>query len=457
MREIYSSNNELNSLEKPKLEPHLAEKITELSEKVPEIAEKYDLIASHATVIVEALDIQDEFFASNNVNDHLTFIALAHHLATGLDHAKTEEEATYIIDFVANSARLVAWEHADNLEGLKQELGMEGHNYETVIATFERHTDIELTVALQTTIDRHDLLEPIRQRLGLTEETENPFRVIALDIDSNKETPESHAWLEDFQKGVNVSRPLNACTQKLKDGHLIALSKEIAQDIIKTYANHDPARRKSITPDVTRTLEHEYVHCQKDIGNALGDLNIFEELRATYFSRGATYSALRNIDTALELLTGYSIKEELAKTHTQDDPHQFLYGFINHFGLERTLRLSSVYNCPTTNEYEARLSAYAGNYDTILAELYEDIATDPQLLAAATQRLRKFFIRNCDGSPKQNHLYNLPTMNRLIDNSVSPEELQELERQRRQRKDLEKRYHAATVESYERLKRLGIE
>jgi hypothetical protein len=388
--------------------------MSELAERMPEVAEQQDTIRQYGGELVRDFGVHPEVF--DNPANTMFLSALAQRL-TALENGREDmSRDAYIGEktFIANTTVLLAGRRSDHFPEYKDLLSIEDTISDVEYGkTLDRFTNKEVTADLQTAID-NGLLAEVQQRLGITEDNEDPFVLHVLNVGEQRVL---HGMMPVSQNSVEMTseqRSEEVADIKLYEGYTADLAKQseafkqqigmteipiawavrlddgsrhfsialpTAEKLLYgdqkrsfTYSTQDLAQEKAI-------VEHEYAHTQGTSmcpdGNIAFGLS-FEERRAEQMANNKMgyQDAKGFIDIDLQALTGINVTQEvITGTEKGGDGQKFWVAYARALGLQAALEVAlAIPDSYVRNEYplQKEVNEYLGGYNGVEQRLYEN-------------------------------------------------------------------------------------
>lgn len=373
---------------------------------VPEVGQNRERIQAAVSEMLARFEIK------NSVLDDPARALLLCGLAEKWD---TDEGQRYAADVLS----LIADQHSHALETRfvdeAHQAGEHVNNSEGLEATIDSFTNRPITEALKGAFD-HGMLEGVRERLGVSKETEDEFeiRVLniaghngdftefspgkypmydALDVEGWKEADAE--WQQDkrqidaWQKGLTErgqqymkqagmkSMPA-AWVTTLDDGRRIMCLKLTTAELLLESALPEEERMfsQSEIAKATAVVEHEYTHTQSratEGQQAYMGLNI-EELRAEHFSGNtAGYLDAKGFFADIKAVTGFDMTERFDERQRGGSVAELLADLANATSLSTMVEIAGLQPVAYrgANPMFERMYEAVGGYDGVLARLLE--------------------------------------------------------------------------------------
>jgi hypothetical protein len=380
------------------------ENLHEFAHIIPEMSEKKLQIAQEGRWLIDRLDVPSEFFEDKARG--LVFSSIASRYAEsrtieGKEAQKKEDEflATAAVALVSNFKK-------PNNEKVQAE---DAHK----LAVYDKYTDNKLSQEIAEAIN-NGLLSDVQERMGITEENEDPYEVRVLTLDNedgsnsyglvapivewdeNKSFEENRQAMnendierslireqqqgltergKDFNSELGEDEGLQlaqAWVTKLNGKTLLCISMPLAEKLLdpaltdnaKFYTEDERARDMAL-------LEHEYVHTQGGM-NLDGELAFgigAEELRAEHFSGNKHgYMDIKGFFTDLSLVTGFDMREVFNEMPKGGEAY-YSYAFLaRELGLNSMLEIMSIAPrnyCEDPDKPQTRMNQYLGGFDGV--------------------------------------------------------------------------------------------
>lgn len=382
----------------------------ELSELVD--ASTLELITERGAELIDLYQISPELFESPVHS--LMFAAIAKRAGEiPADNAAGQE-------FIADATMLLALQHSSRYESIKDAIDTGSGDGPELAATYDKFTDQELTAKMERAIEA-GLLADVKERLGVTEENEDPYVVRVLDLSDeyslraleptfpNDPTPEESAVyqaeaasfndykaamlanLNQFamESGVEGRIP-PAWNIQVEGKTVLCLPSSVAKVLL------DPSAIKSSRftlienegeysdqAQLRSTIEHEYAHTQG--GVALGREVYFgmtsEEIRVENVSGNKNgYLDAKIFVRQLEVMTGFDTAGYFSRNGRQASEH-FFSDMASVVGIDAMLEIALVppsQYLEATRPIQQSVNNYLGGYNGVLTRLNEKTRDDPK-------------------------------------------------------------------------------
>lgn len=331
-----------------------------------------------------------------------------------------------LFEFLADSTLLIAQDYVDeHFEDVVMEMKQEANgpfSDEHKIAVLEKYRSEELTDALNERIRRDDLLGTVRDKLGITEETEKPFELVVLSkaqddlmvygFDSGYDFP---VWSDEdktYDQKVELARQASDewDNKDTWEKGLLKRGKEFSQEFDGGDENYmafvstlngvtylcmsaDTAEKIAYSDDIEHRanhytdddfvqdvaiLNHEYVHTQSDLrlDNLLG-VNI-EERRAEFFSgEKLGYQDIKSLFQDIRLATGFDITKTMAGLPNGGSAEQVYSALGLAVGIDMlvdvTLAVPEAYYSNQSSAVVRNVFDQIGGYDGVVNQLYNSL------------------------------------------------------------------------------------
>lgn len=338
---------------------------------VLELYRNVDSIRSLGHALIECSDIEPDFFDEKPAA--LVFAAIAKGFADGTSRPSRKA-------FLRSSLTTLTHQHS-----IMQMVFYAREQQASVTdkqqhALYDEYTDREMTDELQACAASGEL-DGVRERLGLSADTERPFRILVLDVGSefahegmaDREEPDRLARTKDFMTkwAMPANEELPPAWATVPDDGVatICIPKPLAMKIVDPSVIRNSAYKRL---DADRAiLEHEYVHTQVRLLIANGLIGIMpHELAAEEFSGNLNgYQNMKSLAGGIEDLTGYSMMEDIRAVSKGEISLYDMYAHIaNAVGLEFMLQIamcSAGYGLRRPNVLRQQINAYTGSYTKI--------------------------------------------------------------------------------------------
>lgn len=374
-------------------------------------------LARLAEVLVHEFEIEPGVLLERR--NRLLLVAIANELgdeSLGEAEAKAKAKGSSVSDMIAlafGKKTCFKDEFHKLTHGYGQvagEMGAMSLEYRTRTA-YETLTNPEVTADLNKYIQTNDDFAALRQRLGVTLETQAPFKLRVLNIGND-------STMYGWQPGVDwLNAPddralaqheaQTARAQELRDNEarLIAeIGVEPDHGLAPAWVNTDsegsmtlcvplPTAEKLLHQNVERAsyydkragaaenqavLLHEFTHTQSRVvrGDHIGLGIALEELRAEHFSGDLHgYTEIKRYFSSIQAIYGYSPKDffESGEAYDADD---FEIDIARNLGLEGYLDAMTVMPLayskdPTANVFMKRLAQSNGGIDEHFSRMYD--------------------------------------------------------------------------------------
>jgi hypothetical protein len=353
-----------------------------LSQDLPEIAEKRELILQGGQELIDEWQIKPEFF--DDRSRAVFFAAIAERNATVNTSGNTSNTAYKEKEFIANVTTMLAAPYSEYSEELQRAINPEDtYKDEVIDALYDKFTNKEVTAELQTALD-DNLLHNVRQRLGVTDENEDPYtlRVINVGQDSTmygmrpslpanhfslkSDDPLMQAYWEDmasfklYEKGIQRNTeeflgstgkdtiPVAWVTHGDNGEAALNLPLPTAEKLLhadEILLDDNEFSNKDYVAEAQATLEHEYAHTQGGLFvNGLSFGIMAEERRAELMSgdKMGYQDAKGLIDVDMAALTGVLAAEYMKAHEKGGNPEEFYPLIAKKLGMQSALEFALV-------------------------------------------------------------------------------------------------------------------
>lgn len=382
-------------------------------------------VQESAGILAGEFGIKPEFFEGDHGSARsMLLFSLGAKLLNAERTGQNARTQPALYEFLADATLLIAQDYVDEqfkdiVKGMKLEASGP-YSDEHKIEVIEKYRSRELTDALKERIERDDLLGLVRDKLGITEETEKPFELVVLSkaqgdsmvygfdsgIDypvwsdetktydqkveqaaqASEEWDNKDKWEEGLLKrGREFSQEFDgggqnymAFVSTLNGTTYLCMSADTAEKI--AYREDTEHRANYYTDDDLAEdiaiLRHEYVHTQSDlrIENLLG-VNI-EERRAEFFSGDKLgYQDIKSLFQDINFATGLDITETMADLPNGGTAEQVYSALGQAVGIDNlvdvTLAVPEAYYNDQSSAVVRNVFDYIGGYDGVVSCLYD--------------------------------------------------------------------------------------
>lgn len=417
-----------------------ARAVTEVAAFVPEVAEKQASIERSGREVIDTFGLKPELF--EDPARSLVFTTIADRWSQLPTEQEDNEAARSERHFLTDAVTLLGSEYSDSLAAVAHEHNTQedGVDDATALKVYERYTDPTLTKEMKAAID-DGMLSQVKERLGITEDNEEPYELRVLSIDSKGSTGHGLVastldW-ENLPKDYKESRSIINAHEKerqdVKDYHdgLQARALEMAKEMgteelfAPAWVDHRkdgskilcismPLAEKLLDPGLTKNakyyteedwgrdfaiLEHEYTHSQ-------GGMNIdasvkfginLEELRAEHFSGNKQgYQDIKGLFLDTWVASGFDVKEMFDKLPKGGTQTEIYAAMANHLGLRNTLDMLLAaprnYIQSQSDVFQVEAFNYIDGYDGPISRIIEDEAAagrGEQMMERVDQRVKR--------------------------------------------------------------------
>jgi hypothetical protein len=324
--------------------------------------ENPEFLSAQIDALINEFGIEDEAFRSGR--DKLLITAIAHDLGEqplGQNKAKSDRAADMIALTFGDKSRLK--------DAVKEAEYAPGFSERRTFEAYEVLNHQERSEELATYIENDEAFALVRERLGITPETQVPFTVRVLNIGDDLA---QYGWQPDidwdnlsYEEAAEQDNTRHDQAEALKQNqhylvHESGYSEEdafppvwvyYAEDGSKTLCIPLPTAEKVLYPDAERAfyydhdrdyaadkayLLHEFTHTQKPIlrSHSIGLGVGLEELRAEHFSGDKHgYIDIKRYYRSMQVLYDYSPKSSL-ESQGSFDPEAFELEMAQMVGLE---------------------------------------------------------------------------------------------------------------------------
>ncbi len=372
-----------NQAEHGETEKAFFEDIDKWGGAIPELGERKDQAKEAGAEIIADFDIQPSLFEDSGRS--IVFAALADRYGQLQSGESRRSSKVAEKEVIADAVFLLAKDHFDGFDEIKAELQEEENpgqlSEQRRVEVYDKYTDRRMTTELTQSIE-NGLLVGVRERLGVTEDNEDPFNVRVLSIlpgnediglESNDlDWGEIQEWREGLKArqdamheelGMSTSAP--AWVTELDGTTTLVVSMPLAEKLLypevtegAQYYKEADARKD------LATLEHEYTHTQGGL-HVDRDLSFgiaLEERRAEYFSGDEHgYRDVKDFFDDLSFASGFEVRTHLFdQQDLKGGNHEAVFvELANQFGVQGMLEilaaLPSPYDVEQSNELRANL------------------------------------------------------------------------------------------------------
>lgn len=398
----------------------------ELAELVD--ADTVEAIKDSGAELIEAFKINPELFDSKIHT--LLFAAIAKRASEiSIDDQAGQE-------FIADATMLLALQHSDRYDQVKDTIETDDEDGPERVAAYDKFTDQELTKQVEVAI-KSGLLDGVRQRLGVTDDNEDPYEIRVLDLGDEsslmglqpsvpQDMSDSNAWaiyekdneayeaykttmlanLDSFAVDSGIGGRIPAAWNVQVDGKtVLCLPSPTAKMILdgnaiksRWYTRRETEGDNSYESDLFALVEHEYAHTQ---GGVALDRNVFygitaEEFRVENASGNKHgYRDAKIFMRQVAVLTGFDATEYFDNNVKGGGGH-FFQDMASVVGIDAMLEIALV--PPSTYIEDTRkmhqsVNEHLGGYNGVLTRLYDNAKNDAGMqerMDAFKTRMRTF-------------------------------------------------------------------
>jgi hypothetical protein len=410
-----------------------------------ELGGKKEKILEAGAELTEQFGLTEKFFGDEVRS--MMFASIANEYADLKDADVDTAKRTAHMEYIADLTVLLAGQESAYRDVYEQSIFRADFEIsaDAEQAVYERYTNQEVSRELTEAIQSGGLIDEVKEKMGITKESEAPFEIHVLNImdahangavgmlpsrpdilkdDSIPETdPEKRKAVEDhaytaaaYKKYIDdlsanstrfieetgdVEAPPPAWVARINGTNLLCLPLPYAEKVLyKDEKRSDGYMEESYERDLA-FLKHEYVHTQNVV---MSDRNSFfgmglEELRAEYFSgEKQGYYDIKRHFTYTGKAAGFnprSIFETYGPEHPYS-PADFYAQLAAKSGLDGALdamlALPNAYmSSPKVNRLMASIQSYVGGMSGLQEKAWHRVESKgPQEVAAAEERMKEF-------------------------------------------------------------------
>jgi len=399
-----------------------------------------ELIVDAGNELISDFGVKEGLFDSEVGS--IMFVSLANEYANlkNVDNSNFGAVAAHK-EFIANTLVFLAGEHSDFSELAEEEKSPVSENGQVQI--LDKYTNHQVSEELTRVLKGSDVLGSVRAKMGIDVETEQPFEVRVLNIDSEGGTgthgmspsypekissgelsvgdDEYKQLIADFdyssegfkkyqadllRKGKNYAQDMGmegdfppAWVTHLDGKTIMCIPLPVAEKILYKEEARAPYYTEDEQEREVAFIQHEYVHTQKmALADGKPHLGVaLEELRAEHFSGDKHgYIDIKRHFRYLQVLTGFSPKTIL-DNYGEDkpfDPGDFYQEIAKRAGLEGVLDYVTVFprnyiETEDANKLQVEIDEYVGGLSGLQEkEWYKVVAKDGEEIVA--ERIKGF-------------------------------------------------------------------
>ncbi len=399
-----------------------AEIMDQFAGSIPELEANRESVESAAQELIEDFGIDDSFFDAPERS--LVFLSIAAKLVAvkekeregGLQFAERE--------YIADTTLVLARKHVTGFDDIRQALEDE-HNQSQLsekarAEAYDKFTDIQFTERMTQAID-DGLLDDVKERLGITAENEDPYKLRVLSINENGSdvynfklpkfpTDEALEKMSPAEKKTAYDNwEIDIAAKKQWEEGLIERRQKffnaLGRDEIEALAwvtSIDGVQQLCITSTLAERfldaedvaadnygegerdrelalIEHEYTHTQGgllvDGDNEFG-LTV-EELRAEYGGRNKQgYGDAKNFANDLGVITGVDLRSLIGEGQEKGGKQaELMTSLANAYGLESVVDILAVmpanYVKPQRSPVLRAIQSHVGGFDGVEKRLMD--------------------------------------------------------------------------------------
>lgn len=437
--------SETLAIEESQIAPH-RQALANLANSYPQIEQLASQdVSDTMDVLVAEFGIKDDFFEGQDGPAHTLLLASVASNLSALEHAgKTPQNNYDEFSAIADATAYIALDYISGFQELVRDSTQETGGYLSEAgqeAVLKKYKSSELTQAVEAKI-KDGMLAGVKQRLGITDENEDPYELLVLSIAWQNDRihdginintgivyPTPDEWSEDFEAAKAKGDEALLTTEHNNDWRqgLLERRKKFLSEIPAPAVNPDaPAfvshlngkKYLCITADVAEVIaydetseqraagfddddydhllsliEHEYTHTQGGlfIDDRLGIS--LEELRAEWFSGMKNgYEDVKMFFQDIRLITGLALTDVFQKRTKGGNPEAVYGDIASHLGLENLYKvvtaLPSTYLEVQSSTLVQGLQGYLGGYEGVAQRLL-DIAQENDQMPAVNQRVEE--------------------------------------------------------------------
>lgn len=379
-------------------------RVQELEHTIPELTNRPEILSA-GKELIEQFGIKPSLFETGDRS--LVFAGLASRAADDKD--TSNEQA-----FVADAMALLAYEHSDRLAEAAKIIESEESGYDetNVLRVYEKYTDTELSAVVSEKL-HNGFLDPVKEKLGITQENEDPFDVRVLTIadtsqlygiDAPAPNYDLDFYSSEFQSQTQTKQDVDAWKAGLEK-RAEEFAKEMGQDSIfgpawvheskgkRTLCISSALAEKIRDPEVIKNttwynqdeldrdlaiLAHEYTHTQGGVkvdGGVTFGINL-EELRAERFSGDKQgYQEVKAFFQYYDILTGQNVAREMDERVKGGTTEEAFGAIANKIGLTKMidvmLAVPNNYINKQSNVFLREAYEHIGGLDGVLKSIYD--------------------------------------------------------------------------------------
>lgn len=386
-----------------------AQKLEELGQNIPEMVARPEVLEA-GKELIEVYGIKPSLFEAGDRS--LVFAGIASRAADNRERSGDQADKENI--FIADSVALIGYKHSDRLKDAAEiieaeESGFDDFNRERV---YEKYTDKELTAEVKDIL-KNGFLDSVKQKLGVTDENEDPFDVRVLSIADTAQLHGIDAPKVDYTLQLNdpeyiAAAQLQKDVKEWKQGlekRENEFAKEMGEESTfgpawvheyngkRTLCISSALAEKIRDPEIIKNtnwynqdaldrdlaiLAHEYTHTQggvKVTGEVTFGINL-EELRAERFSGDKQgYQEVKAFFQYYDILTGQNVAKEMDSRVKGGTTEEAFGAIANTVGLsnmiEIMLAVPNNYANNQSNVFLREAYDHIGGLDGVLRSLYE--------------------------------------------------------------------------------------